>query len=135
MEILCVILVLACLGLFIWLAIVQGNVSDLAWKIGKLEKKLAELQTNKEFTKTSNETVQPAPLPPAPVAEKPTDTVAPQEIIPKPQSEFTIVKLFSWIGGFALLLAAGFWVKYALENNLISPQMRIGAGLLCGLAL
>ena len=46
MEILCVILVLACLGLFIWLAIVQGNVSDLAWKIGKLEKKLAELQTN-----------------------------------------------------------------------------------------
>lgn len=135
MEILCVILVLACLGLFIWLAIVQGNVSDLAWKIGKLEKKLAELQTNKEFTKTSNETVQPAPLPPAPVAEKPTDTVTPQEIIPKPQSEFTIVKLFSWIGGFALLLAAGFWVKYALENNLISPQMRIGAGLLCGLAL
>ena len=135
MEVLCVILVLACLGLFIWLAIVQGNVSDLAWKIGKLEKKLAELQTNKEFTKTSNETVQPAPLPPAPVAEKPTDTVAPQEIIPKPQSEFTIVKLFSWIGGFALLLAAGFWVKYALENNLISPQMRIGAGLLCGLAL
>ena len=66
MEILCIILVLACLGLFIWLAIVQGNVSDLAWKIGKLEKKLAELQTNKEFTKTSNETVQPAPLRPAP---------------------------------------------------------------------
>ena len=133
MEILCVILVLACLGMFIWLAIVQGNVSDLAWKIGKLEKKLADLQGGT----APQEAPQPEPVKspeilPPPVQEKAAN---PQPVTPKAASEFTVIKLFSWIGGFALLLAAAFWVKYALENNLISPQMRIGAGLLIGLAL
>lgn len=133
MEILCVILVLACLGMFIWLAIVQGNVSDLTWKIGKLEKKLAELQGGTAPQKTPEPTPIKSPvITPAPVQVK---AAIPQPAEPKAASEFTVIKLFSWIGGFALLLAAAFWVKYALENNLISPQMRIGAGLLIGLAL
>lgn len=133
MEILCVILVLACLGMFIWLAIVQGNVSDLTWKIGKLEKKLAELQSGTAPQETPKPTPVKFPeIAPAPVQVK-TANLKPAE--PKAASEFTVIKLFSWIGGFALLLAAAFWVKYALENNLISPQMRIGAGLLIGLAL
>lgn len=133
MEILCVILVMACLGMFIWLAIVQGNVSDLAWKIGKLEKKLAELQSGTAPQKTPQLTPAKSPvIAPAPVQVKAAISQAPK---PKAASEFTVIKLFSWIGGFALLLAAAFWVKYALENNLISPQMRIGAGLLIGLAL
>lgn len=133
MEILCVILVLACLGMFIWLAIVQGNVSDLSWKIGKLEKKLAELQSGTAPQETPKPTPVKSPeIAPAPVQVK-TANLKPAK--PKAASEFTVIKLFSWIGGFALLLAAAFWVKYALENNLISPQMRIGAGLLIGLAL
>lgn len=131
MEILCVILVMACLGMFIWLAIVQGNVSDLTWKIGKLEKKLAELQGGTALQKTPEPAKSPV-IAPAPVQVK---AAIPQPPAPKAASEFTVIKLFSWIGGFALLLAAAFWVKYALENNLISPQMRIGAGLLTGLAL
>lgn len=45
--------------------------------------------------------------------------------------QFTAVKLFSWIGGFTLFLGVVFWIKYSIENNLISPAMRVmlSAGL------
>lgn len=45
------------------------------------------------------------------------------------------VKLFAWVGGFALFLAAAFFVKYSFDNNLISPVMRVTAGFLGGLGL
>ena len=38
---------------------------------------------------------------------------------------FVGVKLFAWIGGFAFFLGVAFFVKYAFENNLITPVMRI----------
>ena len=46
------------------------------------------------------------------------------------------VNLFAWIGGFVLFLAAAFFVKYSIDRNLISPQVRVGIGfLLSGLLL
>ena len=44
-------------------------------------------------------------------------------------------KLFSWIGGFLLFLGIVFAIKYSIENNLISPLLRVAAASLCGLAL
>ena len=38
---------------------------------------------------------------------------------------FTLVQTLSWIGGFTLFLGVVFWIKYSIENNLISPVMRI----------
>jgi len=45
------------------------------------------------------------------------------------------VKLFAWVGGFALFLAVAFFVKYSFENNLISPQLRVASGFLAGVGL
>src|SRR5579864_6514208 len=45
------------------------------------------------------------------------------------------VKLFAWVGGLALFLGVVFFVKYAFENNWITPAMRIIAGAITGILL
>ncbi len=49
--------------------------------------------------------------------------------------QFMGVRLFAWLGGFALFLAAAFFVKYSFENNLISPELRVTIGFVTGAAL
>jgi hypothetical protein len=48
---------------------------------------------------------------------------------------FTGVKLFAWLGGLALFIAAGFFVKFSIDRNLIPPAMRLAIGALTGMAL
>ena len=45
------------------------------------------------------------------------------------------VKLFAWLGGLALFLAVGYFVKYSFERDLIPPEVRIALGFLAGLGL
>ena len=45
------------------------------------------------------------------------------------------VRLFAWIGGLALFLGVVFFVKYAFDNNLVTPRMRILSGGFVGLIL
>jgi uncharacterized membrane protein len=66
----------------------------------------------------------PPPLPPAPPPATPFNWEA-----------FMGVKLFAWLGGFALFLGVVFLVKYSFENNLITPLGRIVIGGTVGLAL
>ena len=47
---------------------------------------------------------------------------------------FAGIKLFSWIGGFALFLGAGFFVKYSIEHSLISPLVRVTLSFIMGAA-
>jgi len=49
--------------------------------------------------------------------------------------QFTGIKLFAWLGGIALFIGAGFFVKYTIDRNLIPPEMRLAIGALVGLAL
>jgi uncharacterized membrane protein len=49
--------------------------------------------------------------------------------------QFTGVKLFAWLGGLALFIAAIFFVKYSIDNNLIPPQVRLAIGALIGLII
>lgn len=49
--------------------------------------------------------------------------------------QFMGVKLFAWVGGFALFLAVAFFVKYSFENNLIPAELRVAMGFLTGLGL
>ena len=44
-------------------------------------------------------------------------------------------KLFAWIGGLALFLGIGFFVKYSFEHNLIPPEVRVAIGFARGPAL
>jgi uncharacterized membrane protein len=49
--------------------------------------------------------------------------------------QFTGVKLFAWLGGLALFIAAGFFVKFSVDRNLIPPALRLAIGALTGIAL
>lgn len=49
--------------------------------------------------------------------------------------QFTGTKLFAWLGGLALFIGAGFFVKYSIDNNLISPVMRLVIGAVIGLCM
>jgi len=73
----------------------------------------------------------PAPPPPTPHPPRPT---------PPPKKPFDWesligVKLFSWIAGIALVLAALFFLSYSVEHGWLSPPVRASLGLLTGVAL
>jgi uncharacterized membrane protein len=116
------------------------------------------------FGKPSAAKQQPEPppnttVPPELVAEPPKPGVQPPPFVPEappiiqpevklPPPVFSLrnessinwerfmgVNLFAWIGGFVLFLAAAFFVKYSIDNNWISPQIRIALGFLLGVAL
>ncbi|MDH4230426.1 MAG: DUF2339 domain-containing protein, partial [Nitrospirota bacterium] len=48
---------------------------------------------------------------------------------------FTGVKLFAWLGGIALFIGAGFFVKYSIDRDLLPPSLRLIIGALAGLLL
>lgn len=84
---------------------------------------------------------------PAETSAKPAIPVAPSAPVrpaPKPAPPpaprinwevFMGVKLFAWIGGLALFLGVGFFVKYSFEHDLIPPEVRVALGFLTGAAL
>lgn len=45
------------------------------------------------------------------------------------------VKLFSWIAGAALALAAVFFLRYSMDHGWLRPEIRMGIGLVTGVAL
>lgn len=49
--------------------------------------------------------------------------------------QFMGVRLFAWLGGFALFLAAAFFVKYSLDHGLIPPWLRVTIGFATGVGL
>ena len=61
------------------------------------------------------------------------EAVEPQE--PFSLEKFMGVKLFAWLGGVAMFFGVIFFVKYAFENNLISPALRITLGFVTGSGL
>lgn len=88
---------------------------------------------------------KPAPAQSAPAqtaaapAEEPVFTFEPAEKTPSKfwayWENFTTAKLFSWIGGFTLFLGVVFFIKYSVENDLISPAMRVLLGASFGCCL
>jgi uncharacterized membrane protein len=49
--------------------------------------------------------------------------------------KFMGVKLFAWLGGFALFLGMAFFVKYSIDHNLISPETRVMVGFVAGIGV
>ncbi len=49
--------------------------------------------------------------------------------------QFMGVKLFAWLGGLALFLGVGFFIKYSFDQGWISPEIRVAMGFVTGLAL
>jgi uncharacterized membrane protein len=84
---------------------------------------------------------EPAPVPP-PSAAPPPPPPKPGAPLPTPIPKKPFdwesligVKLFSWIAGIALVLAALFFLNYSVEHGWLSPPVRASLGLLTGVGL
>ena len=117
------------------LGVLKASVDALRRRVADLERgtrQPAEPSPQKSVTPPAVPTreVQPSKPPPLPL---PTPAAA-SPPHPFNWESFLGVKLFAWIGGLALFLGVVFFVKYAFENSLITPLMRIVAGGLIGSA-
>ena len=71
-----------------------------------------------------------------PVIDAPPSIKPPPEPTPKAGFEQQFgARLPVWIGGIALALAGFFLVKYSIDNNLLSPAVRLTLGGMLGVAL
>lgn len=125
--------------------IALARLTGLKTSIDELKRRLSELERPGEKPVAKQAATKPAVPPPLPAyvtqpqVETPTSAVRPA-VSPKPHSAFNWesilgVKLFAWIGGLALFLGVVFFVKYAFENNWITPAMRIIVGAIVGTLL
>jgi uncharacterized membrane protein len=88
---------------------------------------------------------RPAPPPPPPPSRPPTSPPPPRPSLPPrrpPTPPVKIdweglvgVKLFSWISGVALVLAAVFFVRYSIEHGWLSNSVKMAIGLAVGTGL
>ncbi|MFZ1983091.1 MAG: DUF2339 domain-containing protein, partial [Desulfatitalea sp.] len=78
---------------------------------------------------------QPAPWVPAPSAPSPWSERWQAFKATVDWEQFTGVKLFAWLGGLALFIAAGFFVKFSIDRNLIPPALRLAVSALIGMGL
>lgn len=86
------------------------------------------------FSDFSEPSHKPARATPAATSVPPARKVEPAFTMPAIDWEnFMGVKLFAWLGGFALFLGMAFFVKYSIDHNLISPWMRVIIGFFIGL--
>jgi uncharacterized membrane protein len=76
-----------------------------------------------------------AAVPPPIVQAKPAPEPARPTLPAINWEQFMGVKLFAWVGGFALFLGVVFFVKYSFEHNLIPPEVRVAIGFVTGLGL
>ena len=88
--------------------------------------------------------VESAAPPPLPVDHGETVVSPPPPVPAKvpavPKEPFSLerfmgVKLFAWLGGVAMFFGVIFFVKYAFENNLIPPSVRVALGFVTGAGL
>jgi uncharacterized membrane protein len=88
-------------------------------------------------------TPEPEPPPPPPITPPPPPPVAPPPIVapprpPRPPFDWESligVKLFSWIAGVALVLAALFFLRYSVEHGWLRPVVRAWIGIVTGASL
>lgn len=125
---------------FVIAIVVLAQISALGRRIDALEKNLRERKPGgRPDPLTTRPAAVPPPLPPIPLqsgtAVAPTPVRKPVSAPVINWESFVGVRLFAWIGGLALFLGVVFFVKYAFDNNLISPRVRILAGALIGIGL
>ncbi len=147
-------MILVAFIVLIWLIVLQVTVNRLQEQIDNLKTSAGKPNVSASSNPVPTNptpTVQPstAPIPenahfemhgiketPKPQATQPAKVYTAKSKEPaKPPVEITAAKLFSWIGGFMLFLGVVFGIKYAVENSLLSPALRITLSTLTGLVL
>src|SRR5688500_13773113 len=74
----------------------------------------------------------PPPPPPPPRPPAPRKPSFWQQV---DWESFVGVKLFSWVAGVAMVIAAIYFLKYSVEHGWISPPIRAAIGLITGSAM
>lgn len=164
MELFILLLVLTLLSGMVFTFVKACQVASLEHQVLKLETDVAELKKQLRPPLSRRVTVEKERILPVPAAapetSPPSSAAAPpvRETIPAPAVRntpnpvrpaapspalplsfsweyFIGAKLLSWIGGFIFFLGAGFFVKYSIENELISPEWRVILTYLAAVAL
>jgi hypothetical protein len=77
----------------------------------------------------------PRPPPPPPPPPRRAQFRNPLAGLTIDWERFVGVKLFSWLAGIAVVVAAISFVRYSVEHGLLSPPVRMAIGLLVGVSL
>lgn len=153
MEFFILLLVLGLLSGMVFTFVKACQVTFLEQKVYTLETEVARLKERldprsspqRPPAETRKSLPAPAKFPAQPIRRLPP-TAPVREPSPSPQHSVQAVrntraaaalpasfsweyfigaKLLSWIGGFVLFLGTGFFVKYSIDNDLISPEWRV----------
>ena len=153
LTLLALVLVVLPLGLAIAAFVRAGNtrgvVENLVSRINVLETEIRRLRgappapapaSEVPPLQTAERASEPISPPPIPVITRPEPKpMPPPKAVPMRTAinweQFMGAKLFAWIGGLALFLGMGFFVKYSFEHNLIPPEIRVAIGLAIGISL
>ncbi len=74
-----------------------------------------------------------APVAASPPFRSPYSRDMPKQSVPGFDWERLVgVRLFAWLGGGALFLAAALFLQFSIQQNLVSPELRVASGLLFG---
>ncbi len=127
----------------------QREIRSLLNRVGHLEARTPEAEPEPAEEPATKPT-PPPPIPPEPAPKPPAWTqpqeqgraAAPGEPAPAPaRSNWAGIeqaigqKWLTWAGVLALLAAAGFFLKYAFDQQWIGPTTRVLMGLLAGIVM
>ncbi len=79
--------------------------------------------------------ISPPPVARPPVAPPPAPPSTPWKLPQFDWESLVGVKLFSWIAGVALLLAAVFFLRYSITQGWLMPPVRMAIGIIVGIGL
>src|SRR5450755_1393717 len=125
--------------------VVAAQFGKLRLSVEELKRRVLKWEEQNAGRAPAATPARPAIPPPLPAFLKPPPISAPGSE-PLPQvakapvratdwESILGVKLFAWIGGLAFFLGVVFFVKYAFDNNLTTPVMRIVTGTIVGAGL
>ncbi|HOC18186.1 MAG TPA: DUF2339 domain-containing protein, partial [Vicinamibacterales bacterium] len=152
------LLLVAVLILFVWVARLQRRVTDLEAQ-SPWAPSAPPIQQTPPAPRPIQQTPPPPPIPqapppppppaaaappPAPGGVHPPPPPAPPPAAPQPASPSSPaiewealvgVKLFSWIAGIALALGGIFFLRYSIQSGWLQPPVRLGMGIVAGIVL
>ncbi len=142
MEWLILFAVLLLCAPFVISIVCLARFGKLQAALDEIKRRVVELESGKEARAAQPASPKHAIPPPLPAFLKPPppSPAVPRTPVPPPANAINWesifgVKLFAWVGGLALFLGVVFFVKYAFENNLLTPLMRIVGGAAAGTLL
>ncbi len=141
---------IAIIALFFLYMCVKTDIKRLEWKIDRLENKRKNDDDAVQTVAAAATDVDTAGIAPASLSadvlkETPADASAREEnktpanvpaaVLKEKKSAFSGQSLTVWIAGFAAVLGFFYFVRYSIEQGLLTPAARLTITALCGIAL